>query len=109
MNIAIVSGDDYLNTDARALTFNIRGAPSIQNASVLLTVFNNTTQLLQKTATIVTYAAVPQVVYFELTRTETAALNAGAFTYSVIATLISGDVVTVVARAQFHVVKRAGE
>lgn len=108
MNIVIVSGDDYSNSDNRAFVYNVTGAPSLAAGSVALTAYNGTTEIITKAGTISTSGSGVQVIYFEFTAAQTLALDAGVYTYKVVATLANGRQLSIVKSGQFTVVERAG-
>jgi hypothetical protein len=85
--IRIFGGDDYLIADARQIGFTLTGSPSISGGTVALRIGG------ALYAGVVTGAA---ACYFELTRTQTAALEQGGqlYTYELIATLSNEHVLT---------------
>ena len=91
-SITIVRGDDYLNTDGRALTFTGATWPTLTAGTVAL--------IVDVSGTPTSYAGVitgAQACYVELTDTQTTALNPKkAYDYDLQATLSNGSVVTLV-------------
>lgn len=103
--MTIVAGDDYLNADNRAITFNASAGiwPNLSGATLQLTskmLPSNTSTgsaTWTATGTVVTSGTGAQSLYVEIPRATTTGLapaNAG-YDYAVVATLASsGDVVT---------------
>ena len=89
-SISIVRGDDYLNTDNRALTFSSDDWPTLTGGAVALIVDDGTPTSYAGT---VTGAG---ACYIELTDTQTAAMTPSAYDYDLQATLSNGSVVTLV-------------
>ena len=90
-SITVVRGDDYLNTDNRALTFTGTNWPTLTGGAVALIVDINGTPT-SYTGTITG----ADECYVELTDTQTAAMTPGAYSYDLQATLSNGSVVTVI-------------
>lgn len=97
--VSIVRGDDYSNSDSRAIDFvNEDGDwPDLTSATVQFTAKNAKTDNTDFTASmsVVTASGDSQTVRLELTDTQTNTLSLGIFNYDVQATLSpSGRVVT---------------
>lgn len=90
--IHLVRGDDYLNTDSRALTFSGTTWPTLTSGTVSLRVQFSTTSVTAYSGT-VTGA---QACRVELTDTQTAAMSPGVYPYDLEAVLSNGSVVTLV-------------
>jgi hypothetical protein len=92
-DVTIVSGDDYLNADGRALSWSSGTWPNLTGATVTLTVRGPSRNvLLTKTGAVPTSNS----VRFDLTKTDTA-LAAGTYPFVVAAALAtSSDEVTLV-------------
>lgn len=98
-DIELVRGDDYSNSDSRALAFSVDGAPDITAATLTFAMRDPSGPFgLQKTGTIVSSGGATQTFRFEFTSSETAAFTVGApaYAYDVQATLASGRKVTLV-------------
>ncbi len=91
-SITIVRGDDYLNTDGRALTFAGATWPTLTAGTVAL--------IVDTSGTPTTYAGTITAAtscYIELTTTQTTALSARrTYDYDLQATLSNGSIVTLV-------------
>ena len=90
-SITVIRGDDYLNTDGRALTFSGATWPTLTGGAVAL--------IVDIYGTVTNYAGTVTAAtacYVELTDTQTGALTPGAYNYDLQATLSSGSVVTLV-------------
>jgi hypothetical protein len=100
--VSLVRGDDYKNTDGRALVFtNAAGSwANLTSASVTFTVLQKSTvpnstpiTALMQSGTVVTPSGSNQQVRFDLTAAETL-LPVGLYSYSVTAVLSDGSTVT---------------
>ncbi len=90
-SITVIRGDDYLNTDGRALTFSGATWPTLTGGAVAL--------IMDINGTATSYAGVITAAtscYIELTDTQTGALMPGAYNYDLQATLSNASVVTLV-------------
>ena len=90
-SITVIRGDDYLNTDGRALTFSGATWPTLTGGAVAL--------IMDINGTATSYAGVitaATACYVELTDTLTGALMPGAYNYDLQATLSNASVVTLV-------------
>lgn len=85
--ITIYQGDDYKLTDSAAFTFTSTGFPTLTGATVLLKFAT-----LELTGTVTSATS----VYFEMTKTQTAAIAATGYKFEVQATLSNGSVRTIV-------------
>lgn len=98
-DVTITQGDDYNNTDSRALTWTTSSSsdwPTLTGATVTFTIRDaaNTIELA-KAATVVTPTGATKAVRVELTAAETAALAiGGAHQFMLRAALTSGRIVT---------------
>jgi len=87
-SITLFRGDDYYNADSRALSFTSTDWPSITGATVVLKLSNG----VSITGTVTSATS----CYFELTKTQTAAIEEDALDFEVEATLSNSHVVTIV-------------
>ena len=91
-SITVVRGDDYLNTDGRALTFTGATWPTLTAGTVAL--------IVDTSGTPTSYSGVITAAtscYVELTTTQTTALSARrTYDYDLQATLSNGSIVTLV-------------
>ena len=90
-SITVIRGDDYLNTDGRALIFSGATWPTLTGGAVAL--------IVDIYGTVTNYAGTVTAAtacYVELTDTQTGALTPGAYNYDLQATLSSGSIVTLV-------------
>jgi hypothetical protein len=100
-DVAIVHGDDYNNTDSRALEWSTTDSatwPDLTGATITLTVKAHAggTAELTKTGTVVTPTGATKKVRVELTAANTTALGLGSHKFDVQATLSSGRIVTLI-------------
>lgn len=104
--VELILGDDYLAADGRSLDWTTTGSawPSdITGAAVLMRIGDSFT----KAGTVVTPTGTRHV-RVELTRTETATFRARDYTFTVVLTLTSTDVITIVeGTARFNVRRRS--
>jgi hypothetical protein len=97
--LTLRQGDDYKNTDGRALSFAFTSVPNLTGATVTLSIvslYDSSVSPASSTALSVTSPTSNPTVVFELTRTQTATLNVGGnlYKYQVVAVLSNSDVVT---------------
>ncbi len=98
-DVTIYIGDDYNNTDSRALDWSSAGWPNLTSATpITLTAYRATTASADWsiTGTAPTAGVGTQTVRFQPTNANTDDLRAGAFTFQIEATLSSGRIVTLV-------------
>lgn len=98
-DVTIYIGDDYNNTDSRALDWSSAGWPDLTSATpITLTAYRATTASADWsiTGTAPTAGVGTQTVRFQPTNANTDDLRAGAFTFQIEATLSSGRIVTLV-------------
>lgn len=98
-DVTIYIGDDYNNTDGRALDWSSAGWPDLTSATpITLTAYRATTASADWsiTGTAPTAGVGTQTVRFQPTNANTDDLRAGAFTFQIEATLSSGRIVTLV-------------
>jgi len=95
-DVEIVQGDDYNNTDGRALDWvNAAGTwPDLTGAAIKFTATKDGETPFTKAGTVVTPTGANQTVRVELTAAETAPLAVGKWNYDVQATLTSGRIAT---------------
>lgn len=90
--ISIIIGDDYLNTDGRAVTINYTSVPSLTAATPVRI------YILDPALGAANFFSVDVVdadtLRLELTDTQTGTLKAGTFDYYIRATLSNGDIIT---------------
>lgn len=98
-DVTIYIGDDYNNTDSRALDWSSAGWPNLTSATpITLTAYRATTASADWsiTGTAPTAGVGTQTVRFQPTNANTDDLRPGAFTFQIEATLSSGRIVTLV-------------
>ena len=98
-DVTIYIGDDYNNTDSRALDWSSAGWPDLTSATpITLTAYRATTASADWsiTGTAPTAGVGTQTVRFQPTNANTDDLRPGAFTFQIEATLSSGRIVTLV-------------
>ena len=93
-DVETIMGDDYSSTDARALDWTDTSAswPTLTDATIAVTIRG----VSSYAGSVVTATGDSKKVRLELTDVQTAAIPAGWYPFQVIATLTSGNVVTLV-------------
>lgn len=81
--LSLVAGDDYYNIDGRALEWSSDVWPDITGAAVTLRISTGATPLSVAGTVVTAGIGVAQSVRFELSDTNTSALNAGGHTWEV--------------------------
>jgi hypothetical protein len=105
VDMSIVRGDDYNNSDSRAITFTLTNAPNLTGAAIKL--YANMPTVFEKSMTVVTGGTGTQVVRLELSATETAAFTVGTFGYDIRAVLVTSlRVVTLISRSKLIVTEK---
>lgn len=100
--VEILIGDDYLNADGRALTWNLSGQPSVAGGSAKFTLVSSGGTETTYTATI----SDADTIYVDLTDTQTAAMTAGRYAAELVAKTSGGTYLTAW-RGKVDVIARA--
>lgn len=95
-NVTTIAGDDYSNTDSRAIDWTDASVswPDLTGASILVTVKSGTTTLMSKAGSVVTPTGSSKKVRVQPTAADTRAIPVGTYEFDVQATLSNGHIVT---------------
>jgi hypothetical protein len=95
-NVTTIAGDDYSNTDSRAIDWTDASVswPDLTGASILVTVKSGTTTLMSKAGSVVTPTGSSKKVRVQPTAADTRAIPVGTHDFDVQATLSNGHIVT---------------
>lgn len=89
--IEVIYGDDYYNTDSRAITFDLTGFPSMTGATVTFRV-DKITEVLSFSCTVVD----TDTLRLELTSAQIETIGVGYWKYDLQAALLNTHVVTII-------------